>query len=330
MKEEVPQNIEEGQLEQSSTVEDAPSPDVEGIREDIKEDTHEQIEGLHQEVETQAPQEEGQAEQKPEKPEEAKEKLISDISAKDYFEKFIKPKLEATVNALGLNAVIDQSKAALSQVDSNNVKAKVKAEKKAVRELSKAINATEFKKWSFTPQAMIDTKACNCSGAALVFAYVMNEHLGIQTKQANPSGHAVNVVYYSDQSNEYVDPRNNSFYNIDLSPENLETSVEGYDVYKVNKWGLEFKKLPIINYQEGAANTLLNNTVWMDKDKEKDPEAMEALAKYADSEKLAFAQHFTSSKFLETRKHDEAWLSEEKSVKRRRVLQKIPLIGRFF
>ena len=53
MKEEVPQNIEEGQLEeveQSSTVEDAPSPDVEGIREGVKEDTHEQTEGLHQEV----------------------------------------------------------------------------------------------------------------------------------------------------------------------------------------------------------------------------------------------------------------------------------------
>ena len=114
------------------------------------------------------------------------------------------------------------------------------------------------------------------------------------------------------------------------SPENLETSVEGYDVYKVKKWGLEFKKLPIINYQEGAANTLLNNTVWMDKDKEKDPEAMEALAKYADSEKLAFAQHFTSSKFLASRDADPAWIDEKKSVKRKRFLQKIPVIGRFF
>ena len=237
--------------------------------------------------------------------------------------------MDETVEALGLNEALVNSKAILNSADPNNIKTKTKAERSAVREIVKAIDATEFKKWSFTPQGMIDTKSCNCSGAALVFAYVMNEKLGISTKQASPYGHAVNVVNYSDQSSEYVDPRNSVFYNLELNSENLDFSVEGYEVYNINKGGLEYKKLPVVDYKEGAANTLLNNTVWMDREKDNDEEAKYALSRYADSEKLAFAQHFSSSKFLESRIKDPVWIEEKKSIKRRRLFQKIPILGRF-
>ncbi len=339
MTKEIPQNIEEGSLEEvepDSTSEDLPtSPAVEGIQGEIREDAHDQIEDLQQGAE------EGDAElssdalravstEPEQKTEEAEEKLVSDMPAKEYFEKYIKVKLDETMNALDLTSVVEQSKTKLSQVDANDLKAKVKLEEEAVRDLSKAIASTEFKKWAFTPESMIDMKACNCSGAALIFAYIMNEKLNIETKQVNPSGHAANIVYYSDKSTEYVDPRNKQFHKISLKPENLEENIEGYDLYNVKKWGLEFRKLPIIDYEEGAANTLLNNTVWMDIEKDKDPEAKEALEKYSDSEKLAFAQHFSSSKFLDTRDKDESWIVEKKRVQRIRRVQKIPLIGRFF
>ena len=85
----------------------------------------------------------------------------------------------------------------------------------------------------------------------------------------------------------------------------------------------------VIDYKEGAANTLLNNTVWMDREKDNDEEAQDALSKYADSEKLAFAQHFSSSKFLESRINDPVWIDEKKSIDRRRLFQKIPVLGRF-
>ena len=39
------------------------------------------------------------------------EKLISDISSKDYFEKFILPKMDETVEALGLAEALVNSKA---------------------------------------------------------------------------------------------------------------------------------------------------------------------------------------------------------------------------
>jgi len=321
------ENLEELQPSQAET--ETSSPEAEQINNNVQG----QVESVMGDVPEDAQQAEstdeagGQTEQEPEK---AKEKLIPEISAQEYFEKHIKPEMESLLEELGFEQLFIQCQNKLGQAPKDNLKARVKVEKEVVRDLSEAISATEFKKWAFTPASMVDMKACNCSGAALIFAYIMNEKLNIETKQTNPSGHAANVVYYSDKSTEYVDTRNKQFYKINLKPENLEENVEGYDVYKVKKWGLEFTKLPIIDYEEGAANTLLSNTVSMNEDKEKDPEAKEALEKYSDSEKLAFAQYFSSSKFLDTRDKNESWIAEKKRVKRIRILQKIPLIGRLF
>ena len=126
MTKEIPQNIEEGSLEEvepDSTSEDLPtSPAVEGIQGEIREDAHDQIEDLQQGAE------EGDAElssdalravstEPEQKTEEAEEKLVSDMPAKEYFEKYIKVKLDETMNALDLTAVVEQSKTKLSQVD---------------------------------------------------------------------------------------------------------------------------------------------------------------------------------------------------------------------
>ena len=319
------ENIEEEQaLSESSEAEVISSPEIDAVREEVQHGTKmktDEIKGSLDEVDVQK--------EELQQTNNTQEKLISDISSKDYFEKFILPKMDETVEALGLAEAVVNSKAILNDADPNDTKDRTKAEKSAVRELVKAIDATEFKKWSFTPEGMTDTKSCNCSGAALVFAYVMNEKLGVKTKQASPYGHAVNVVYYADQSTEYVDPRNSVFYDLKLNSENMDFSAEGYDVFNISKGGLEYKKLPVIDYKEGAANTLLNNTVWMDREKDNDEEARDSLSKYADSEKLAFAQHFSSSRFLESRVKDPVWIDEKKSIDRRRLFQKIPVLGRF-
>ncbi len=252
-------------------------------------------------------------------------KTLLEKTPEELYDIFLKDQLPAVIEAWGLGQIITDGKEMLANVAEKD---RWKVESKLIKMLMEKFQSLAVKKWAFFPEAMAKQKARNCSGAAMIFSHIMNNEFHIHTEQADPYGHAANVVHFSDGQVQYIDAHNQESFDIELN--DLVEETDGFRVYKISKFGWEFSLLPIAKAEHGATLTYLENIKCLQEDSDKDPEAAETLHHYGKQLNQELANQYMENNFLVTRDNKPEWKMEIARKQQLRKIQKLPLLGLLF
>lgn len=238
---------------------------------------------------------------------------------KTYAERFL-PRIDEIVAAWNLEGAVAEAERLLDPRDP-------KTEANALMVLVKALRKIPHKKWSFFPDIMIKERSGNCSGKAFLLGEI-TKRLGFPVEYGCPVGHAVAVAKLSDGSRAYLDGANGVFARLGAERDPAFADVAAYGI---NKRGVEYSTVPVLPLEEGAMVAYLGNIKAMEGDAPNDPEAQRILGEYAASLDLAAAADpSTDDHPLNRLEENPAFRREGRRVARRRFLQRIPLVGRFF
>ena len=219
-------------------------------------------------------------------PPELKEKMYS----------ILEPTLDKILQSLEIQPDLNSAEKIRETKDAAE---KTKYQKEFLDNTMKSFKKVSFKKWSFFPSQIQETKGFNCSGSALLMGRLLNKS-GIETYYCAPPGHSVNIAKLADGSLFYLDSRINI-----QTPEDTEKNIvsirketakeeekEGIKILKINQPDIEYEIIPILSQKDSLAAMLDNFGSLKETEmearteknkKEKDEEAVETYNRFKPS-----------------------------------------------